>query len=262
GLHRTAARNRPSTTPSVVPRDRGLVVVPPGLQLTSMVTYSNLPGGYEQAATQREDTPVMWGDERVLIPRRWIRFLENPDSIAVLIVHPSAEGEYRPSVVITHQKLRLLFKDAVEWYLKNQGVQGHDVLGTFVSVNHEPDDYILDLHPQMGSMQVVGDGYDFFTPTPEVIFSTPVIATVATSFIVALAFVLGSLVYWTIISAADSLSQARAAAVPPSVSPMRVVADGINAVQEQAKALALRGLGRGIKRLDEILAQVRQFGEL
>lgn len=76
--------------------------------------------------------PTTRGTVDVRSPRRWVRFLENPNSVAILVVRivlthlmlayldrfgqvtPSSAESFHSDVAVTHRKLRYLFKDAIE----------------------------------------------------------------------------------------------------------------------------------------------------
>ncbi|KAH9855119.1 hypothetical protein C2E23DRAFT_857851 [Lenzites betulinus] len=126
---------------------------------TQQVTYSTLPGAYDPVTVE-----AIPGD----IPqaRGHVRELENPDSLALLVVAPERNGQYHPRVAVTHQKLRYIFKDAIEWYLKEKGIKVDEgVLGEFVKVHtqaHDPTQTPF----RISEMRVRATGYDFHAPPP------------------------------------------------------------------------------------------------
>ncbi|KAI0323476.1 hypothetical protein GY45DRAFT_1376300 [Cubamyces sp. BRFM 1775] len=236
-----------------------VVVMPAGMPLRSAVTYSNVPGGYANVAQARVNEPFMRGPERVLVPKYWVRMLDNPESIALLVVSRSNEGAFRPSLAVTHQKLRYLFKDAVKWYLKQQGVDESDIQGTFVKVNGREDGNARVPGARLSMMRVNGDGYDFYAPTPEVITSST-----ATS-IVALAVFFGIIAFALYLAMLKLFGGYPAVAIAPpaqSTCPIRSAMNGVAEFQQNAKGIALRALGRGILYFDGVVAQARGYADL
>ncbi|KAI0323539.1 hypothetical protein GY45DRAFT_1376252 [Cubamyces sp. BRFM 1775] len=230
-----------------------VVVVPPGMPLTSTVTYSNVPGGYDAVSRARECVPLPLGHERVLVPKKWIRFLENPDSVALLVVSPSHHGAHVPHLAVTHRKLRFLFKTAVDWYLKEHGVAVGDVDGTFVRVNRDhQDDAERDALLPITYVNVVGEDYDFYTPSMETLKPSAGVA-----FITVFAFA-------TVILFAIQAGFKKAFASPPPVPhltqgcPFRTALAEVVVAQDHVKSVAMRALGRGLRRLDAFLANARE----
>ncbi|TFK80106.1 hypothetical protein K466DRAFT_605607 [Polyporus arcularius HHB13444] len=152
------------------------VVVTTGTRLTSAVTYSDLSGAYDTVnreflASSTADVPIS-----AYAPYRMVRLEEDSDSIAALVVSPNAntENQYTPEVAITHRKLRYLFRDALQWYLKKRGVS-IDPTRLVVKVGDIGEaQYLANLPAGLAPMRVVGDGVTFdapvahFTAVPDV----------------------------------------------------------------------------------------------
>ncbi|OJT08532.1 hypothetical protein TRAPUB_571 [Trametes pubescens] len=238
------------------------VVVPPGLRLTSTATFSDVRGGYERASEMPQSSPVMRGNERVLVPTHWIRLLDNPDSIAALLVSPGADGNHRPVTALTHQKLRVLFKVAVDWYLKEQGVVGREVHGTFVRVDHDSATEEYATPPRVTWMHVRGQGYDFYVPARATYIPT-------TSFIIVMfASVVGATLLVVAIYGALAANLDVVSTVTPTdpACPLRTflqdVVDPVVETQHQLAVAFLRVLGRGVIYVDDLLGQVRRLAEV
>ncbi|KAH9855539.1 hypothetical protein C2E23DRAFT_857719 [Lenzites betulinus] len=170
------ANDRPQCRGSESPRDvlddernyTGTVVVSRGAVLTSTVTYSDLPDGYDRVAGQTRAALVVQGRDPVLVPQGWVRFIENPDSLAALVVSPGRDGHYRPVVGITHRKLRYVLQDAIDWYLKENDIDGTSVNATFMEID-DGDVAIRRKTPTgVSYMRVLAADQDFFAPIPEV----------------------------------------------------------------------------------------------
>ncbi|KAL1944058.1 hypothetical protein VTO73DRAFT_3876 [Trametes versicolor] len=141
------------------------VIVSSGQVLASTVTYSDLPGGYERVSGNVDAIPVNLGHEIVYLPKPYVRFLENPDSLAVLIAVPISERASTPVTAITHLKLRALFQDALDWYLKERGAFPHDVTVAFART--QDDGSVTDPSLDIVHVRVLNDGHDFRTPSTE-----------------------------------------------------------------------------------------------
>lgn len=101
----------------------------------AQVTYSDLPDGYDAVATEVELAPRVVNGEIAYAVQGWLAVLDDPESVAVLLVwlgclryHAlltpfcgqarripgAADGDYTTCGVITHRKLRFLLKDAID----------------------------------------------------------------------------------------------------------------------------------------------------
>ncbi|KAI9060070.1 hypothetical protein FKP32DRAFT_1679352 [Trametes sanguinea] len=124
------------------------VQIPKNGRLSSTVTYSDLPGGYktvtrelemvDSASDHRFGSPDS-RDALVFSEKGWKELLDDPDSIALLVVSNNAIGRrYHAVVSITHRKLRYLLSDAVRWYMAARGDRSDDLLTVYIeSGEHE-----------------------------------------------------------------------------------------------------------------------------
>nr|VWP01056.1 Type III effector HopAU1 [Ganoderma boninense] len=102
------------------------------------ITFSDLSGGYETVRREYDAPPPPLEATDDVIPTasegrlgaatlRTYEIMDDPNSMAVFVVKPSLPAridnrEYEASVMVSHRKLRTLFKNAIDWYLRSKGL--------------------------------------------------------------------------------------------------------------------------------------------
>ncbi|OJT09678.1 hypothetical protein TRAPUB_13839 [Trametes pubescens] len=256
------APRSPSAVPDIVNErnDYPAVVAPSSARLTSTVTYSDLPGGYDRVSVvEVEVGPTTRGTVDVRSSRRWVRFLENPNSVAILVVTPGSAESFHSDVAVTHRKLRYLFKDAIEWYLKERGV---------VVEGGVPAEFIkVDAHSAIGDagapvgityMRVSPSGFDFHAPTTEAY--VPSTTTILFTLCVISAIVFLAVQVYLILHGIGGgvLFQI----LLQTLRAIHDMAEGMDELLRKAAVFVLKLFGMVVLHVDKVLALCRELAEL
>ncbi|OJT08037.1 hypothetical protein TRAPUB_1069, partial [Trametes pubescens] len=243
-----------------------IVTVSSRQMLASTVTYSDLPGGYDRVSGNVDAIPVNLGQEIVYLPRPFVRILENPESLAIIIAAPITRGTLSPVAAITHRKLRALFKDALDWYLKERGAFPGDM--TVAIARTRGDGSIADPSVDIVHVRVFNDGYDFRVPTTEPYVPTTGTVVVALGALVVLLVIIGYI--YTLLQdfATGVLGHAHALRVFTAsvvlvvravLNTGNIAIEGLVYLKKEFDILFLKGLGRVLLRLERVAVLARQL---